>query len=165
MSFSNNVQDGEAIGGVLFSGGIFIRLFIYSFIYIFITFICFLLLDRKSTSIIYHFSLFDNRTIGYFFLILIASLPALLLLSLKEWSIRRFRRKNNLPIYQNIGLKLATIEAKRNAEMEYEANQHIKSIYGFEEKKDLNYWFELKEKGAITQEEYENKKQAFLNEK
>ena len=162
MSFSNNVQEGEAIGGMLFSGGIFMRLFIYSFIYIFITFICFLLLDRKSTSIIYHFSLFDNRTIGYFFLILISSLPAILLLSLKEWSIRKFRRKNNLPIYQNIGLKLIGMEAKRNAEIEYEANQHIKNIYSFDEKKDLTYWFELKEKGAITQDEYDSKKKEFL---
>ena len=46
--------------------------------------------------------------------------------------------------------------------MEYEANQHIKNIYGFDEKKDLSYWFELKEKGAITQEEYEVKKKDFL---
>ena len=32
----------------------------------------------------------------------------------------------------------------------------------FEETKDLNYWFKLKEKGAITQEEYEVKKKEFL---
>ncbi|AXX96053.1 SHOCT domain-containing protein [Arcobacter ellisii] len=162
MSFSNNVKQGAVIGGVLFSGGIFIRLFIYFFIFSFISFIVLLSLDSKATSIIYHFSLFNNRSIGYFFLFLIASLPALLLLSLKEWSIRRFRRKNNLPIYKNISLELLQMEANKNAQMEYEANQHIKNIYGFEETKDLNYWFELKEKGAITQEEYEAKKKEFL---
>ena len=118
--------------------------------YAFITFICFLLLDRKSTSIIYHFSLFDNRTIGYFFLILIASLPALLLLSLKEWSIRRFRTKNKLPIYQNISLKLLQIETHKMVEVNTD-------------KSDLNYWYELKEKGAITQDEYEIKKKSFLS--
>lgn len=149
MSLSNNAQEGQVIGGMLFSGGIFMRLFIYFFMYAFITFICFLLLDRKSTSIIYHFSLFDNRTIGYFFLILIASLPALLLLSLKEWSIRRFRIKNKLPIYQNISLKLLQIETHKMVEVNTD-------------KSDLNYWYELKEKGAITQDEYELKKKELL---
>lgn len=149
MSFSNNAQEGQVIGGMLFSGGIFMRLFIYFFMYAFITFICFLLLDRKSTSIIYHFSLFDNRTIGYFFLILIASLPALLLLSLKEWSIRRFRVKNKLPIYQNISLKLLQMETNKTIEINTD-------------KSDLNYWYELKAKGAITQDEYEIKKKELL---
>lgn len=149
MSLSNNAQEGQVIGGMLFSGGIFMRLFIYFFMYAFITFICFLLLDRKSTAIIYHFSLFDNRTIGYFFLILIASLPALLLLSLKEWSIRRFRIKNKLPIYQNISLKLLQIETNKIVEVNTD-------------KSDLNYWYELKEKGAITQDEYELKKKELL---
>ena len=149
MSLSNNAQEGQVIGGMLFSGGIFMRLFIYFFMYAFITFICFLLLDRKSTAIIYHFSLFDNRTIGYFFLILIASLPALLLLSLKEWSIIRFRIKNKLPIYQNISLKLLQIETNKIVEVNTD-------------KSDLNYWYELKEKGAITQDEYELKKKELL---
>lgn len=37
------------------------------------------------------------------------------------------------------------------------ANENINQI------KDLNYWFELKEKGAITQDEYELKKKDFLS--
>lgn len=79
-----------------------------------------------------------------------------------EYRIRKNRRKLGLPIYKNISLELLQMEANKNAQMDYEANQHIKNIYSFDEKKDLSYWFELKEKGAITQEEYESKKKDFL---
>ena len=79
-----------------------------------------------------------------------------------EYRIRKNRRKLGLPIYKDISLQLLQMEANENAKMNYEANNHIKNIYGFEETKDLNYWFELKEKGAITQEEYEVKKKEFL---
>ena len=39
----------------------------------------------------------------------------------------------------------------------------IKTNENTNQTKDLNYWFELKEKGAITQDEYEVKKKDFLN--
>lgn len=41
--------------------------------------------------------------------------------------------------------------------------KNIKTNENINQTKDLNYWFELKEKGAITQEEYELKKKDFFN--
>ena len=41
--------------------------------------------------------------------------------------------------------------------------KNIKKNENINQSKDLNYWFELKEKGAITQDEYELKKKSFLN--
>ena len=65
--------------------------------------------------------------------------------------------------YCSLGVSVeASVAANENAKMNYEANHHIINLYGFEETKDLNYWFELKEKGAITQEEYEVKKKELL---
>jgi hypothetical protein len=40
--------------------------------------------------------------------------------------------------------------------------KNIKTNENTNQTKDLNYWFELKEKGAITQDEYELKKKDFL---
>ena len=40
--------------------------------------------------------------------------------------------------------------------------KNIKTNENTAQTKDLNYWFELKEKGAITQDEYELKKKDFL---
>ena len=40
--------------------------------------------------------------------------------------------------------------------------KNIKANENINQTKDLNYWFELKEKGAITQDEYELKKKDFL---
>jgi hypothetical protein len=40
--------------------------------------------------------------------------------------------------------------------------KNIRANENINQTKDLNYWFELKEKGAITQEEYEIKKKDFL---
>ena len=40
--------------------------------------------------------------------------------------------------------------------------KNIKANENSSQTKDLNYWFEVKEKGAITQDEYEQKKKDFL---
>lgn len=71
-----------------------------------------------------------------------------------EYRIRKNRRKLGLSIYKNVTGDLLYMEAQKNSGLEnksYDSNKH-----------DLNYWYELKEKGAITQEEYESKKRELL---
>ncbi|MCG3670613.1 hypothetical protein L5F33_10075 [Aliarcobacter butzleri] len=41
--------------------------------------------------------------------------------------------------------------------------KNIRTNENIDQTKDLNYWFELKEKGAITEDEYEVKKKNFLS--
>lgn len=159
MGFSDNVKGGIVVGNGLFVVHFFARMVFYFFGFSFFYIIgIFALLANPKTKV--PFSSGSMIIDSSLFILFVAS-PFIF----TEYRIRKNRRKLGLPIYKNISLELLQMEVNKNTQMEYEANQHIKSIYGFEEKKDLNYWFELKEKGAITQEEYENKKQAFLNEK
>lgn len=66
-----------------------------------------------------------------------------------EWRVRNYRKKNNVSIYDNVAKEI------------YE--KYYSNSNNFDKKHDLNYWYDLKEKGAITPEEYENKKREFLN--
>ena len=102
--------------------------------------------------------------LGYFYM----SFPLLIPIFM-EWRIRVDRRKKGLPIYRGVNSVLYDrIERKEEAdlEMKYDseigANVDSSSDKGYDEKKDLNYWFELREKGAITDEEYEVKKRGLI---
>lgn len=140
----------------LFKAHFLVRIIFYffSFSFFYIVAIMALTINPKTKP---PFTSGDPMIDGTLFLLAVAS-PFIF----TEYRIRKNRRKLGLPIYKDISLKLLQMEANENAKMNYEANNHIKNIYGFEETKDLNYWFELKEKGAITQEEYEVKKKEFL---
>ncbi|GGD43435.1 hypothetical protein GCM10012288_17180 [Malaciobacter pacificus] len=63
-----------------------------------------------------------------------------------EWRIRVNRKKLGLSLYKNISDDLLHLELNKTSS----------------DKKDLNYWFELKEKGAISDDEYQVKKKELL---
>lgn len=63
-----------------------------------------------------------------------------------EWRIRVNRKKLGLSLYKNISDDLLHLELNKT----------------LSDKKDLNYWFELKEKGAISDDEYQVKKKELL---
>ncbi len=86
-----------------------------------------------------------------FFSCLISSLPFII----KEKMIRR-RRKEGLPIYESIEKILKQRAIDERVMMEVKAQEKVSP------NKDLNYYFELLKKGAITQEEYDAKKAEFL---
>lgn len=68
-----------------------------------------------------------------------------------ELLVRNYRKNENFSIYSNV--------AKEIQEKYYSNSNNFLD----QKEKDLNYWFELKEKGAITQNEYELKKKELLN--
>jgi hypothetical protein len=69
-----------------------------------------------------------------------------------EWRIRVNRKKLGLSTNKNIAMDLLLLESNRFSDH----NKDLSNV------KDINYYFELKEKGAITQEEYEDKKKELL---
>ena len=85
-----------------------------------------------------------------FFSCLISSLPFII----KEKMIRR--RKEGLPIYKSIDKILKQRAIDERVAMEVKAQEKVSPS------KDLNHYFELLQKGAITQEEYDAKKAEFL---
>jgi hypothetical protein len=138
----------------LFIANFFIRLLVYLFVFgfFFIVAIIGLTIDPKSEP-----PFTGNGDIDGIIIICIIIAPLLLL----EWRIRANRRKLDLPIYKDISEELLQLEVIKKAELKNNASVNFKNNIAV--KKDINYYFELKEKGAITQEEYEVKKNELLN--
>lgn len=81
---------------------------------------------------------------------MILSIP-LLPFILIEKRTRERRKKEDLPIYEDISKILKQRAINERVGMEAKASE-----------KDLNYYHELLQKGAITQAEYDTKKIALL---
>lgn len=77
-----------------------------------------------------------------------------------ELLVRSWRRKNGLSVYENIAEELRQREVDIYVAREEKARGKLDNS---SETKDLNYWFGLLEKGAITEEEYEKKKMELLS--
>jgi hypothetical protein len=133
-----NTQQINKKHGV-FVEGIGTRIFLYFCGYSFLAFLVIwgLFFGKQK------FSITGDITIDYTIIFLSPLVPFIIL----ELIVRNYRKNEGLPIYRNVA-------------------QEIKEKYYTDDKtvdnKDLNYYFELKEKGAITQEEYENKKRELL---
>ena len=100
-----------------------------------------------------------SPTLIYFYM----SFPLLIPIFM-EWSIRADRRKKGLPIYKGVNPVLYNrIERKEEADLEMKYDVEIGAVAdSSDDKKDLDYWFDLKQKGAITEQEYEAKKKELL---
>ena len=76
-----------------------------------------------------------------------------------EYQIRQFRKENGLPIYKNIEEDLIQMEIDQQVAREQKA---YKKVTESTDKNDINYWYDLFQKGAITKDEYEAKKRELL---
>ncbi|QEP35182.1 hypothetical protein [Malaciobacter pacificus] len=136
------LQEVEKKHGV-YVANIVARIFLYIYAYLFfggvLTFIRFFNTNKLELIITGDF-VTDN-------IIIYSSL--LVPLIILELLVRRYRRKQGLPIYSNVAQEIF--------------NKYYNPNYNNETKKDLNYYFDLKEKGAITQKEYEVKKNELLD--
>ncbi|MCK9455195.1 hypothetical protein [Sulfurimonas sp.] len=79
-----------------------------------------------------------------------------------ERSIRKFRRKHGLSIYKNVREELEQMEINERVAKEHKAFVANGIARADGEKKDLDYWFGLLQKGAITQDEYNVKKSELM---
>ena len=90
---------------------------------------------------------------GYF---IVFAIPFIL----TELGIRSWRRKNGLSVNGNIAEELRQREVDLYVAREEKARGKLNSS----ETKDLEYWFGLLEKGAITEAQYNAKRDALLSE-
>lgn len=142
----------QSAGLAINKGGFVARLFGYAVFYIPITFTIFILMMVGGDLLSKTFgSTIMSIVILTFWLILIYPFY------LWEKKVRKFRRENGLSVYGNIEKELEQMEFNKL----YAKEMKAKEVYGVSDvgnKRDLNYWFDLLQKGAISKEEYEAKK-------
>ena len=150
MTISDNTA--KVIGNGLAEGSFKMRMIAYIFMYI----PFFVLFSISFSSFLDHQGIKNYGGIFEFiyviFLFFSASLPFYLI---EKMIRRRRRRKEGLPIYESIDKILKQRAIDERVAMEVKAHEKVSPS------KDLNYYFELLKKGAITQEEYDAKKQSF----
>lgn len=144
MTISDNTA--KAVGNGLAEGSFKMRIFVYIFLYIPL-----FVLSVISVSELSHRSDIAG-SILWTIIFVLPFIPIYLI----EKMIRRRRRKEGLPIYESIDKILKQRAIDERVMMEVKAQEKVSP------NKDLNYYFELFQKGAITQEEYDAKKQQFL---
>ena len=126
------------------TGSFFLRMFIFVFfIWLPIQVVVAVILTTQDLGI-------DSIEMRYFYLILPLLIPILL-----EWRTRATRRKLGVSIYKDITEELKQLQVDEEVARDVKAREKF-------EVKDLDYWFDLKQKGAITEQEYEAKKKELL---
>lgn len=158
-----NYTSNEKVGNwyiFLNYGGITRRIIFYFFVYYLPLFIFVWILTAAMSTSAYWVELFKpikdllllwSVPLPFVAITIISFLP-LSIIFFVEKSIRKKRKKLGLSIYKNIEKDMFYFDTNKNT-------------FNNAPNNDLNYWYELKEKGAITSEEYESKKQELLKSK
>lgn len=140
-------KNTEAIERGLRVGGFKLRLFVYVFF-----FVPFYILNLLITISLEDFKGFTGvDEIDFVLLILLSAAPFILI----EWRTRSWRRKNGFSLYKNIEEELKQRATDERVAREAKALEKVTV-------RDISYYFDLYEKGAITEEEYNNKKKELL---
>ncbi len=160
---NNSIKEGIKLRGIILHGSLIVRIIgVYLWIYLFVTFVSLFLLE---TSDLYaHIKILKSVLPGFIHpSVLISSIPAFLMICLLELSRARYSKKYNLPRWKDVTEILAEREFEKQKldEIAYMRKQ-AQINYEINKKNSLDYWFDLKQKGAITSEEYEKKKLELL---
>ena len=153
-------KEGREIGKQINKTSIGQRIIFYIVGYAFLSVVWFVIVIGNDLDPFGLIGLFNKRD----FMGLIASLttlciPPLLPIILKEWLVRIDRRSQGLNVYGDVTEELEQMEVDRVMAMEESGRAKAQDSVN---KNSIEYWFELKEKGAITEAEYEVKKSELL---
>lgn len=143
----------KTAGLTIKTGGFVARLFGYAVFYVVITIFYITILYLSGIHLPGTKIMFINYILLISTLFVIPAIPFIFW----EKKVRKFRRENGLSVYGNIEKELEQMEFNEL----YAKEMKAKEAYGVAsvgDKKDLNYWFDLLQKGAISKEEYEAKK-------
>ena len=147
-------KNAKAIGEGLNTGTFGVRLFAYIFFYIILLIIwSFVVLNLNISG--------EETTTRIILGNVILFLPPAFVLYLKELSIRHWRKKNGFSIYKDIKEEMKQAEVDKRVAMEKKAYAKHGVNQGVD-KSDIGYWFNLKEQGAITEDEFLAKKRELL---
>lgn len=152
----NFIMSDETANGLVHGikvGGIFGRVCIYLLLYVPISVAIAVALNLPIPVGINNTLGISIKFFGFFGFI---SLPFIL----TELAVRSWRKKNGLNVNTNIAEELKQREVNAYIAREEKAREAYNPT---SDPKDLNYWFDLLEKGLITTEEYEKKKIELLS--
>lgn len=157
-----NAGAGALFAAGIQTGGFGARLFGYFLFYVPAVLVFFLILfASKGFGGIIDLTFLPKNLIGYTIFALFFLLPPAIPFILWEKSIRKFRRKNGLSVYGNIKEELEQMKFNEEYAKEAKAREAFETSKS-SDKMNINYWFDLLQKGAITQDEYEAKKRELL---
>lgn len=150
---SNDVDNADLIG----SWGIFGRFMFYIFLYVLVWLIMVFILSDNQESLFSNNETVNN-TISF---ALLFGVPTIIPFFIEK-SIRAFRKEKGISIYKPIKLKdLEQMEVDERVAMEKKAYEKA-GVHQSVDKNDIGYWFDLKEKGAINEDEFLEKKEELL---
>ena len=160
---NNSIEEGAKLSNLVMHGSIFVRIIgVYLWLYFFVTFVSLFFTKGFQTTIYFKFL---DKTLPNFIdpFIFIASIPAFLFIVFFEFLRYRYSKKHNLPRWKDATLVLVEREFEKQKldEIAYMRKQ-AQINYEINKKNSLDYWFDMKQKGAITSEEYEKKKNELL---
>ena len=155
---NNSIEEGAKLSNLIMQGSIFVRIIgVYLWLYLFVTFVSLFFTKELQTTIYFKFL---DKTLPNFIdpFIFIASIPAFLFIIYFEFLRYKYSKKHNLPRWKDATSVLVEREFKKQKLDEDAYMKKQARINDEINKNSLGYWFDLKEKGAITSEEYEKKK-------
>lgn len=143
-----------AVSGIsdIKNGGIFPRFFVYILCYLFLYIFIVATMPRGFANNFTDLPPLVNNWI----LLFLPLIPFIFI----ESRVRKFRRANGLSIWKNITEDLKQLEVDKRISMEQNATDKINGS----EKDSIEYYFNLKEKGAISEDEYKTKKSKLLGQ-
>ncbi len=159
---NNSIEEGAKLSNLIMQGSIFVRIIgVYLWLYLFVTFVSLFFTKELQTTIYFKFL---DKTLPNFIdpFIFIASIPAFLFIIYFEFLRYKYSKKHNLPRWKDATSVLVEREFKKQKLDEDAYMKKQARINDEINKNSLGYWFDLKEKGAITSEEYEKKKLELL---
>ena len=159
---NNSIEEGAKLSNLIMQGSIFVRIIgVYLWLYLFVTFVSLFFTKELQTTIYFKFL---DKTLPNFIdpFIFIASIPAFLFIIYFEFLRYKYSKKHNLPRWKDTTSVLVEREFKKQKLDEDAYMKKQARINDEINKNSLGYWFDLKEKGAITSEEYEKKKLELL---
>ena len=128
------------------------RLFSYLLMYSIIQVFWFWIITSSKIEIV------ETSILAYPILLLPILIPTLI-----ERRIQKDRKMMGLPLYSNVFNEVEQLNADYEVKLEETAKKNYnKDNNNNIDKSDLSYWFDLKEKGAISDDEYEIKKKELM---
>ena len=150
------IMNQETANGLVYGikvGGIFGRVGIYFLFYIPISLLFILAVSIDSSP--RHIPFTGNEGFNIF---LALAIP-MLFVTLIEFAVRSWRKKNGFSINANIAEELKQRKVNTYVAREMKARSNESSLHT---PKDLDYWFGMFQKNAITKEQYELKRAELL---
>ena len=164
MSMNNSVEEGIKLRSIVLHGSLIVRIVgVYLWVYLFLTATSLFFLETSNMHI--HIKALKNIVPGFIHpSILVSSIPAFLIIVFLEFTRKRYSKKYNLPRWKDSTEILAEREYKKQKleEEEYMKKQ-AKINLEVTKQNSLDYWFDFKQKGAITSDEYDKKKNELLS--